>query len=87
MAPQVIKASEIREYVFCPRSWACRQRGITSSPEAMAERAARLEHGNRSHREHGEAVCRASRQLGYGTGLAWLGLAVVILGVVWLFLS
>jgi CRISPR/Cas system-associated exonuclease Cas4 (RecB family) len=83
MGPRVIKASEVREYVFCPRSWAYRQRKIASTPEAAAEREERLDQGNRSHREHGEAVCRVSRQLGYGTRLAWIGLAVVILGVLW----
>jgi len=84
MAPRVITASEVREYVFCPRSWAYWHRGVPAPPEALEQREDRLEYGNRSHRKHGEAVCRASRQLGYGTGLAGLGLAVVILGVVWL---
>ena len=83
MGPRVIEASEVREYVFCPRSWAYRQRGITATPKALAQRAEQFEQGNRSHREHGEAVCRVSRQLGYGTRLAWISLAVVILGVLW----
>jgi CRISPR/Cas system-associated exonuclease Cas4 (RecB family) len=88
MGPRVIKASEVREYVFCPRSWAYRQRKIASTPEAAAEREERLDQGNRSHREHGEAVCRVSRQLGVGALSVKIGLAVLILGVLaWKFFS
>ena len=83
MGPKIIKASDVREYVFCPMSWAYKQRGVQSPPEAQERREERFEQGNRAHREHGEAVCRASRQLGYGTRLVWIGLAVVILGVAW----
>jgi CRISPR/Cas system-associated exonuclease Cas4 (RecB family) len=81
--PRVIKASDVREYVFCPRSLAYRHRGVQPPQEAQERREERFEQGNQSHREHGEAVCRVSRKLGYGTRLVWIGLAVVILGVAW----
>lgn len=88
MPPRVIKASEVREYVFCPRSWAYRQRKITLSPEALAQREGQFEQGNGSHRKHGEAVRRASRQLGVGVLFVKIGLAVLILGVLaWKFFS
>lgn len=83
MPPRVIKASEVREYVFCPRSWAYKQQGVQPPSEALAERAERFEQGNQSHIEHGKAVCRVSRQLGYGARLIWIGLVVMILGVAW----
>jgi len=83
MLPRKINASEVHEYIFCPRAWALRQRGVALPPEAQAEREERLERGNLSHQQHGEAVCQAHSQLRQGTNLLWIGLAVVVVGVLW----
>ena len=88
MKPRTIYASEVREYVFCPRSWAISQRGIKPPPEALAEKKARTDKGIQYHREHGEAVSRAGRQLGTGTLLVKIGLAMIVWGIVaWWYLS
>jgi len=84
--PRFIIASEVREYVFCPRSWAYRRRRIKPPPEALVQRKARLEQGNRYHREHGEAVCRVERQLEKGNSLVKVGLTVIVWGLAaWLY--
>lgn len=86
MPPRFIKANDVREYVFCPRSWAYRQRGIKAPPEALAQRKVRFEQGNQFHRAHGEAVCQAERQLEKGTSLIQAGLTVIVWGIVaWLY--
>jgi hypothetical protein len=89
MAPsRFIKASEVREYVFCPRSWAFRRREIKPPPEALAERETRIDYGNRFHREHGEAVCQAGRQLRRGASFVRVGLTIIVWGfIAWLVLS
>jgi len=85
---RVIQASEIREYIFCPRSWAFRQRGIGPPPEAVKHQEARFTQGDRFHREHGEAVCRAGQQLRTGAFLIKVGLAVIVWGfLTWWYLS
>ena len=87
MAPsRFIVASDVREYVFCPRSWAYRRRGIKPPPEALVQRKARFDRGNQFHRGHGEAVCRAGQQLEKGTSLVKVGLTVIVWGIVaWLY--
>lgn len=86
--PRYIQASKVREYVFCPRSLAYRQRGIAPPPEALRQREVRIEHGLQYHREHGEAVCRAGQQLRTGTLLVKIGLAVIVWGfLTWWYLS
>ncbi len=81
MASRYFIASGVREYVFCPRSWGYRRQRVKPPPEAVKRQEARFEAGNRFHREHGEAVCRASRELKGGALLIKLGLAVLVYGV------
>jgi len=82
-----IKAHDLKEFVYCPRAWIYRQRRVKPrlpEPE-VREVEQRLEDGWEYHREHGEAVCRASRQRRRaeklkqgGLILAGLALALVI---------
>lgn len=83
---RTIWASHIREYIFCPWSLGCRMRGIKPSKEAQEEKQARCDEGNRFHREHGEAVCMAEKQLVRGGSLIRIGMAAAILGgLAWLY--
>jgi len=87
MALRIIKASEVKDFTFCPRSWAYHRRGIELPPEAVQETAERFERGREFHQEHGEAVCQAGRQIQTGALLAKVGLAILVLGVLlWKFL-
>lgn len=77
---RTIWASQIREFIFCPYSLGCRMRGIVPPAEALGIKEERCNHGNLFHRNHGEAVCQAERQLGIGGFLIRFGLAAVIVG-------
>jgi hypothetical protein len=74
--PRVIKASEVREYVFCPRSWAYRQRKIASTPEAAAEREERLDQGtgpigSTARRSAGSAGSWDMELVSHGSAWRW----------------
>ncbi len=65
----VIRASEVEEYIFCPRAWWLRRvRGI--EPES----AERLREGEEFHRAHQNQV--------FALGRLWLvGLALLLVGL------
>lgn len=75
MAPEppetdVIRASEIGEYVYCARAWWLhRLQGVESRNSAA------LQHGQRVHDQHGRAVARFQMQ--QRLALALVGLALV----------
>lgn len=84
---RVIKASEVRDFVYCPRSWKLWRCGIVPPPEVINHKKYEYAKGNRVHREHGEEVSRARSQSGRGSFLTMAVLAVVIGGgLAWKFL-
>lgn len=59
-----IKVSDVREFVFCPRAWIYRQRGVRPLLHAEERLVVeqRLEDGRQFHQDHGEAVFQAVRE-------------------------
>lgn len=55
-SPREIAVTELREFVFCPRSWKMRRQGIKAPATALVQKEERVEEGNRFHREHAQAV-------------------------------
>ncbi len=85
----MLRVSDLREFVYCPRSWAYTAHKVQCKlpPEEIAEVEQRLQEGLEHHREHGEAVCLASRQRRWAASwryiaIAAAGLAVAVL-LVW----
>jgi CRISPR/Cas system-associated exonuclease Cas4 (RecB family) len=76
MGYQVIKASEIGEYVYCHRAWWLR-RNYDVRPQNTQE----LQTGTAYHREHGGQVRQAA--VGRRVALVFLFLALSVL-VFWL---
>lgn len=72
-----IRVAELREFVYCPRSWIYNARKVQCKlpPEEIAVVEQRLEDGLQHHREHGEAVCLASRQRRWAANWWYIGLA------------
>lgn len=73
-----IGPSEIREYVYCPRSWWLRN--VMQVKPKSREVTVRLEQGKRFHEDHGNAVV-ASRTSS-NMGMSVLAVAAALL-VVW----
>lgn len=72
---QIIRASEMGEYVYCARAWWLR-RVAGLEPAGYARR----EYGTVLHRRHGQAVVGSRMLLLLGVLLAALALALIILG-------
>jgi CRISPR/Cas system-associated exonuclease Cas4 (RecB family) len=72
---QIIRASEVGEYVYCARAWWLR-RVAGLEPAGHARR----EHGTALHRRHGRAVMGSWALLLLGGLLAVVALALIILG-------
>lgn len=82
---RVIAVTELREFVFCPRSWKLRRQGGKPPSEAAIQKKKMVEEGNRFHRDHAQEAYRASYQaiqpqMGKGRLVA-VGWALMILGV------
>jgi len=84
---RVITASEVREFVYCPRAWKMKRRGVAPPPEAKEVKQQKVEKGDRHHLEHGEAVVQARRQQEKGRHLRAVGWALTIMGTLWCILS
>jgi CRISPR/Cas system-associated exonuclease Cas4 (RecB family) len=69
---QIIRASEMGEYVYCARAWWLR-RVAGLEPAGRARR----EHGTLLHRQHGQAVVGSRALLFLGGLLALLALALI----------
>lgn len=82
---RVVAVTELREFVFCPRSWKLRRQGVKVPPETLLRKAERIEEGNRFHREDAresyQASYQASRQPQRRGWLTAVGVALMILGV------
>jgi CRISPR/Cas system-associated exonuclease Cas4 (RecB family) len=72
--PELIRASEIGEYVYCARSWWLRR--VAGLEPAGRERR---EHGTALHRRHGQAVVASGALIWVGVALLLVGLVVMIL--------
>lgn len=84
---RVITVSEIRGFVYCPRSWKLRRSGLVQPPEAINYKELQYGKGNRFHRDHGQEVSRAKSQLGRSVCITMVLLAVSIAGgLAWKFL-
>jgi hypothetical protein len=70
---QIIRASEMGEYVYCARAWWLR-RVAGLEPAGHARR----EHGTLLHRRHGQAVVGSRALLFLGGLLALLALALIV---------
>lgn len=59
-----IKVSDVRVFVYCPRAWIYRQRGVRpllhAEERLVVEK--RLEDGWQYHQDYGEAVFQAVRE-------------------------
>jgi CRISPR/Cas system-associated exonuclease Cas4 (RecB family) len=71
----VIRASEVGEYVFCARAWWLR-RVVGEEPEGQERREA----GLALHAAHGRTVS-------FSGWIVWVGAAVFLLGLLLLFLA
>ncbi len=71
---QVIRASEINEYLYCARSWWLRR--VAQQEPAAQER---LDTGTQLHAQHGKTV-QASRVLLFLSVLLFLAAVVATLG-------
>jgi hypothetical protein len=70
---QIIRASEMGEYVYCARAWWLRRvAGLEPSGHA------RREHGTVLHRRHGRAVVASGALLILGGLLVVVALALII---------
>jgi len=83
--PRIVAVTELREFVFCPRSWKLRRQDVKAPSEALRRKEERTEEGNRYHLKHAQAVCRAEHQTShprvYKGYLAAVGWVLIILGV------
>ncbi len=68
--PELIRASEIGEYVYCSRAWWMR-RVLGYQPTGQARR----DHGVMLHARHGRAVAASNM-------LVWLGIGLVVVTIV-----
>jgi CRISPR/Cas system-associated exonuclease Cas4 (RecB family) len=73
--PEVIRASEIGEYVYCARSWWLR-RVAQLEPTGRERR----EYGTTLHRRHGRAVFGSQALLCIVALLTVIGLALIVVG-------
>ncbi len=72
----VIRASDVEEYIFCPRAWWLRKvKGI--EPESLE----RLEEGHQFHRAHQKQVLTLGRLWIAGIALFLLGLCLILLAI------
>jgi hypothetical protein len=69
-AKDLISASELREFIFCERSWFLSRRGLPVSPEAESQRAAGIAF-HRARAITGRSRYRLAMALAFG-GLAIL---------------
>jgi CRISPR/Cas system-associated exonuclease Cas4 (RecB family) len=76
-------ASELREFVFCPRSWKLKRGGVAPPPAAKKVKQQKVEKGDRFHLDHGQAVVQARQQPESGAYWRVAGWAFTILGVFW----
>ena len=81
--PRVITASELREFVYCPRAWKMKRRGVAPPPEVKEVKQQKVKKGDRHHLEHGQAVVRVRRQSENGRYLRVVGWVLTALGVFW----
>jgi CRISPR/Cas system-associated exonuclease Cas4 (RecB family) len=73
MSGDVIRASEIGEYVYCARAWWLRrEQGVATRNTAALRR------GQETHDRHGRAVASAQRQRRLALILAALALLAVL---------
>lgn len=82
--PKVINASEVREFVYCPRAWKMKRGGVAPPPEAKKIKNEKAQKGDRFHLEHGKAVVRARQQQSKPGGyLKAVGWGLTMMGVFW----
>ena len=81
--PRVIKTSELREFVYCPREWKLKRGGTAPPPVAKQIKEEKVQRGDRFHLEHGKAVVKARQQPEKRRPLEKMGWALMVLGVLW----
>jgi len=85
--PRAITASELREFVYCPRGWKLKRGGVAPPPAAKKVTQQKAKEGDRFHLEHGKEVVQARRQQEKGRHLRVAGWALTIMGTLWCILS
>lgn len=77
---RTIRASEIGEYSYCSRAWWYRHVARVAVPGGVD--GGRLRAGREAHARHGRAVWAASRMRVVGWVLAGVGVAMLVLALV-----
>ena len=79
---RVINASEVREFVYCPRSWKLKRGGAAPPPAAKTIKQQKVEKGDRYNLEHGKAVVQTRQPEMSGCWRA-AGWALTMMGAFW----
>ena len=75
MRPEIVTASEIADYVYCPEAWRLAQIGHESANQPQ------LDHGTIHHAEKATAERVAGGAISFGFGL--IAFAVLALALIW----